>query len=1568
MSAEEDLSLEAKAREWLDMAQTKWRLQTMQHRSRFNPKTGEYKQLPTRVRRFLNGTPVSMKARVLAILKETAPYSCPVFDLETGDMKYIPTNTFIRKDGPELSSGSDATYTIVQDLKLLDEAGDTFGMRDESSCAQIGESEWHWDEPDVIDCPDGSQGVSYQVASVSRDRETDLFSYVVRKVQALTVHTPPVVAACTERNRVTVETWDNVYGEPGAFRYDPVRGGAHSLNIPEACDRSDGTLVRVSVNRNADCTYRVEVERTEAVTGVVMYYSQHDQYKSESSERTLNSFSPLSKQGIEYDHGIVTRYQSERNDDGTWTNDVSKSIERTVTKSTVEERRTPRSTTRTRVDTNVPSPASGVSTEFGSWKSTKTPGGLFTNEYVEHIRRIVDDLGLVCTDTAFLKTHETQGSADAVPSSAHVPPAHGGLVTTWSYDTDAEGIVTKRIRTEQEHTVENAVRRRTWGWLGTTSGYVHKSVSSSVASALLASGDAGTSVEARMTNGGLFDVEVQTFLRIAGLRLGFDCQKTVYQHVHETAESASEMGADASDARNGRTYRKSYTLDTTTGAITKRESVTTELEVPESRRTVRVTSRGKTVRTVKSNSPSKVADASSPGQTTEFEVTPGGRFNVTIEETIPNDGDIEYGCQKDAFEEADSSSNTSKTKGPSHVAGGKGGVYREKVSRLGDDGLWENRTIAHKETPNVDNGVEVVVTARGRRRTVKTKNATRPAEPTEIGKSLRTSRTRGGLYDVESTETIANPNSLGKDCSRDAFEHADGTTKVSKSRPSPHVTGGSGGKYMERTSRQGDDGLWETHDVEHVEMPSVDDGVEIVVTARGKRKTTKTRSAPKPPEPSADKVGSSLRTSRTRGGRYNVESTVVTANPNDIGVDCSRDAFEHADGTTNVSKTKPNQHVTGGSGGKYMERTSRQGDDGLWETREVEHVETKDVDDGVDIVVTARGMRKTTKTRNASNKPAEPSVTDVGESLRTSRTKGGLYNTETTEITANPSDLGKDCSRDAFEHTHGRINTSKSKPKDEHIVGGKDGEYRERTSRLGDDGLWETHEVEHFETKDVEDGVDIVVTARGMRKTTKTRNASNKPAEPSVTEVGKSIRTSRTKGGLYNTETTEFTANPDNIGIDCSKDLFSHIHTEVHTSKEKEDDELKDTTDGSGEYIDKRQRRGDDGLWEITEATHTENPVEEQRTEVRVTKAGRIKRTTDVQINSTEKDPEANIDNIGKERIVEKTRGGKRNITTVEVTKVAGNIQESCSQDAFLHTHVTTKGVDSNSLNGRDVPEAKDGEYIEKDLVVNELGIWEERETTHRELQRESETVNYQDAFGTRVVRLYANDKDRFDEKNFNAEDLIKSVEQEMTRGRKYSARVTEEKPTEVDSGWLHFDKVTDKGLAVYYDFIVFRNAKMKEVKSWIAHIEKIKYSGGIGSYANHPSISISPNRFRLWDGAIAITTTFTPKTWASGGNTTDDNWNTDDIKIRSVNFVPLSQSKLLKIVTTEYHNRGGGVGYDRMRAVLAGGDMIKGSQFSYHPSGQAYSYDIITKVITTAKVIDMPQNAAQIWDGTGKL
>ena len=35
------------ARNWLEASKAKWRLQVLQHRSRYNPRTGEYKKLPT---------------------------------------------------------------------------------------------------------------------------------------------------------------------------------------------------------------------------------------------------------------------------------------------------------------------------------------------------------------------------------------------------------------------------------------------------------------------------------------------------------------------------------------------------------------------------------------------------------------------------------------------------------------------------------------------------------------------------------------------------------------------------------------------------------------------------------------------------------------------------------------------------------------------------------------------------------------------------------------------------------------------------------------------------------------------------------------------------------------------------------------------------------------------------------------------------------------------------------------------------------------------------------------------------------------------------------------------------------------------------------------------------------------------------------------------------------------------------------------------------------------------------------------------------------------------------------
>lgn len=1074
-----DISELDRAKAWLDMAQAKWRLQTMQHRSRYNPKTGEYRQLPTRIRRFLNGTPVGMKTAVLAILKESAPYRSPVFDCETDEgLVYNPTNTFIRKDGVEhTTGGKDPTYTIIQDLLLDDGNRDAFMFGDESSCAQVGETEYRWDEPAVEDCPDGGQGVSYQVTDISRDRETDLFSYRIRKVQALTVHVAPHVTSCDNRARVVTEVWDNVYGEPGAWRQDPLRGGSAAISVPGPCSQPDGTTVKVDVYRNPDCTYRLTVQTTHAKTddGVdgsgAQYSVYKDRYKTTDSFKVLNAAVPLPRQGEDYSNGLMTRYTSDRNEDGTWNNSTETEQERQVPSSTTETRITPRGKHVSRTDTNMPSPATGIGTQYGYWKTTKTPGGLYTNEYSEFKKTQNSGLGLTCGDTAFMHTHETQASADSVPGLAHVPVANNGLTTTWTYDTDADGFVVRRERKDQEHTVQYAVRRKTFGFLGTTSGYTHRSVAKAVADSLLGSQLAGTSVEARLTNGKMYDVEVQTFLRLAGQTLGFDCSKTIYQHAHETTTSAAAVGSEAANAGGGHTYRKSYSVDTATGAITCREQDTTEIAVQSSRRSVRVTARGKETRVTSSNVPSAPEDPSLAGETVEWEKTPGGRFNVTLTSTEPAQGPV------------------------------------------------------------------------------------------------------------------------GKGCAHDEFLHTDETTQTSASAADEHVAAPGGGFYRQR-----------------------------------------------------------------------------------------------------------------------------------------------------------------------------------------------------------------------------------------------------------------------------------------------------------------------------------------------------------------------------------RQQLGDDGLWTVSDTVNAEQTVPSQRVEERVTRTGLVRRVTDMQTSSRGAALSASTANIGREHISEVTRGGLYNVTNVTVTPLDGKIGESCEKTAFLHSHSTDELAGSLSMSH--VDDAGDGHYGEESWSLTDGGAWERRETARTELQPSLSIRQYQDAFGeTTVTEEFAHASENGSEgKQFVAETEIRSVEATLTNGRMHNVRTTTETPEEVDSGWLHMERSTSTGLAAYHDFIVFRNATLSQVGSWLDHAKGIRYSGTNGSFSSHPNASIAPNRFRLWDGTISVTTTFTPKAWASGGSGTSDNWD-ETVVVKSVNFVPLSQSKLLKVVTEETHRKGGGVGKDRLRAMLSAG-IIKGSQFAFHPGGQTYSYDLITRVTSKGTVIDMPKTAdATLWN-----
>lgn len=820
-----DLDQATRAREWLAAAEHKWRLQTMQTSTRYDMKTGKYRRLPTKVRRFLNGTPVGMIAEALEILRESAPYKSPVFNHEGGELVYYPTSTYINKDGnPNVTNEKDATYTIVQDLRLYDDASDMLEAGDASSCSSVSTAEYHWDEPDIESLPDGEQGVVWRIDGIRRDDESGLFSYEVKKQQAITQHMVPTLTKVTTRSKTTVETWDNLYGMPGDFRQDPVKGGSLPVDIPEA-SCSDGHAVEVSVSENPDCTYKVSIVRSDPVTDEdpQMYSILRDQFRIQSTERTTGQAAGLPKSGVEYDPptGTVTKYTSEKNDDGTWSNTVEKDVERKVVDSVKSVRITPRGVVTSWTDTNMESAATKLAGgKFGEYKSTKTPAGRYVNEYTSY--SVARDLltGTLCEFDLFSFSHErtTGASAVAEPSPDH--PAKDGVTASVRYTVDDMGFVTKTQRTEHERMVDDAVVTTNSTAFGTTVTKLYRNKTAAAAASLAESAAVvpfhGTKVS--KTKGDLRDVEITAHDPAKTRRtVSTDCGKTVFEHTDSsTTAGAAQAGAHVENAGGGRTARISVSTDPSTGFTTTKTDVTQELTVTGARVEKRSTPRGVTTTTVNRNTSVDPTAGELPvGTTASKETTPGGLLNTTVTKTSPRTGSTGSGCEKNLFRHVDTATRTSGSEPTGHASGGEGGAYSSVTNRLGDDGLWDVTESTTQEQTVPRSSQETRVTSRG---TIKSYTDTQVPSTTEYrtpsraGQSLRYERTPGGWYNVTVTEApVPSPSDTGKSCDKTHFKHSDTTTRTSASAGADHaedVARGHGYTHSQQ-ARLGDDGLWD---------------------------------------------------------------------------------------------------------------------------------------------------------------------------------------------------------------------------------------------------------------------------------------------------------------------------------------------------------------------------------------------------------------------------------------------------------------------------------------------------------------------------------------------------------------------------------------------------------------------------------------------------------------------------------------------------------------------------------------------------------------------------------------
>lgn len=200
-------------------------------------------------------------------------------------------------------------------------------------------------------------------------------------------------------------------------------------------------------------------------------------------------------------------------------------------------------------------------------------------------------------------------------------------------------------------------------------------------------------------------------------------------------------------------------------------------------------------------------------------------------------------------------------------------------------------------------------------------------------------------------------------------------------------------------------------------------------TLRGTRRTVTNRNQASPLSESGLAVGERRTSRKTEGGSYDTEVSTMTAQPAGlIVVECEKDVFQHVHSTVNNQATSPGPDVDEASGGVTRQRTSSKNEDGTFDVRERQTTE-KNVPGAVIVIrKTLRGTVESKTDRGASS-PLGSSGLAVGETRRSEKTPGGLWNnTVEKETGEGAGKIGETCERQTSVHTHSTVTNQKSEP------------------------------------------------------------------------------------------------------------------------------------------------------------------------------------------------------------------------------------------------------------------------------------------------------------------------------------------------------------------------------------------------------------------------------------------------------------------------------------------------------------------------------------------------------------
>lgn len=755
----------AAAREWIESARERWRVQILARRTRVT-KDG-VKTMPSRLRRFVEGLPWPYVKPAIDYLLSTAPYTGIVANGVDFGTPYRPTLTVWQRDAQQTATGAkganvgDATYTLVQDLIEAD-SRDVYTVGTSSSCSETVVSDYVWDASDVEELPQGSMGVTYQIAGVHRN-DDGTFDYAVVKRTALTQHSGPTVTEDNAVRRVSVETWDNVYVDAdGRFCDDswtPIPGLVSGVSAGADGSRTE-TKVAVG-GENPDCTLRITATVETSKPAEVRRLTSENQFQDLEETERAGQVEPLGD-APDASGGTVMRHESRLRPDGSYDTTVHRETEQEVVEALVEVSKGRRGVKRVVRSDNQADPGSTQVRAFGqSVRVEKTPGRRYTNTVTTFDADVSARVGESCRRDLYKHDHTEVRGAKSV-DIGHVAEASDGVVSSAETNMDDDGAILKTVRTETELEVSgsNVVYRT--GRTGVTSVVKDTATAASIPSAPIYNlADVGQVTEYERTPGRRVTVTRTTHRRPqSDTAVSVTCSSDALVHKTQTDEAlASAPGLTESQVHttpgDGVSTQTTIRVDDQGGFM--RETVTTQEQDVVAEKTFERKPRG-TVTTVVYNSTSR--DAAMPEKVgiSSATLTPGNRYRL-MERTVTTDSVLDSAfCERDVFLHThDAVSYGTEVFDDDTDSPGEG-RYSSREATMDSDGIVKTVVRTHTEVPvsvssfNREEGALQSTDTVGRR------SQPRPQDPDSADgyvKKVQGEMTRGGLWNTVETVVTA---------------------------------------------------------------------------------------------------------------------------------------------------------------------------------------------------------------------------------------------------------------------------------------------------------------------------------------------------------------------------------------------------------------------------------------------------------------------------------------------------------------------------------------------------------------------------------------------------------------------------------------------------------------------------------------------------------------------------------------------------------------------------------------------------------------------------------------------